>query len=109
MLPTDRVRTVRIYKAPPGVSRAEFEAQFKSMFATMIKLSIVQKKLLKYQMCFARNNLDEPARAVPFGVAKTDSIIVAIIEAESHEALEIGEDPAFRKFMNASVKIWVLT
>jgi hypothetical protein len=50
MLPTDRVCTVGIYKAPPGVSRAEFEAQFKLMIAAMIKLPTVQKNLLKYEM-----------------------------------------------------------
>ncbi|KAJ7445657.1 hypothetical protein FB451DRAFT_1189069 [Mycena latifolia] len=99
MLSKDRARTVAFYKALPGVSRADFETQFKAMIAAMIKLPIVQKNhLLKDVMCFARNNLDEPARAVPFGVAKADATIVAIVEAE------IGEDPAFRKLMGTSAQ-----
>jgi hypothetical protein len=57
MLPTDRVRTVGIYKAPPGVSRAEFEAQVKSMIAIMIKLPIVQNNLLKYDSDGASTDL----------------------------------------------------
>ncbi|KAJ7445658.1 hypothetical protein FB451DRAFT_1412678 [Mycena latifolia] len=106
MLSQDRVRTIGIYKAPPDVSRVVFETEFKDMVARFIELPIVQKNLLKHEVCFAREHLDDHARAVPLGVTQTNAMIVAILEAESHEAFhEISEDPAFRELMVASAQI----
>jgi hypothetical protein len=48
MLSKDRVRVVGVYKAPPGVSQAEFEMKFKAMAAAFTALPISQN-LLKYE------------------------------------------------------------
>ncbi|KAJ7473541.1 hypothetical protein FB451DRAFT_1175180 [Mycena latifolia] len=93
----NRVREIGIYKAPPGLSRAEFETQFKATIIAMLELPIVQKNFLKHEM--------------------TNAMIVVIFEAESHNATgggrciltithtslltssEVAEYPPFRSLM----------
>ncbi|KAJ7473538.1 hypothetical protein FB451DRAFT_1175177 [Mycena latifolia] len=79
---TYRVRTIGIYKAPPDISREMFETEFKAMVAQFIELPIVQNSLLKHEVCFAREHLDDHARTAGLGVTQTNSTIVAIFEAD---------------------------
>ncbi|KAJ7844684.1 hypothetical protein B0H13DRAFT_1908748 [Mycena leptocephala] len=98
MLSKDRIRVVGVYKAPSGVSQADFEIKFKAM-AAAFTASPISQNLIKYE----RGHIDEPVRAVPLGLAKANATVIVIMEAESHKSLvQISEDPAFRELMAAS-------
>ncbi|KAJ7473503.1 hypothetical protein FB451DRAFT_1175140 [Mycena latifolia] len=86
-------RAIGIYKAPPGLSRAEFETQFKATIATMLELPIVQKNFFKHEM--SHNAMVEVAEYPTFRslmIATSQSIGLDVGKVFATEVITMIED-----------------
>ncbi|KAJ7631652.1 hypothetical protein DFH06DRAFT_1337628 [Mycena polygramma] len=96
----DRVRVVAVYNVPQA-SAQNFEPRFSEALEAFIRLPLVQKNILKFEISIANDGFDTTARSL--GLQKPSFNSVVILEAETHEKInEIVSDPGFQKLFKAA-------
>ncbi|KAJ6479229.1 hypothetical protein C8R47DRAFT_1219158 [Mycena vitilis] len=96
----DRVRVVAVYTLPQA-SAQSFEPQFGQAVEEFLRLPLVQKNILKFEISIANDGFDKTARSL--GLQKSPLNAMVVIEAETHEKInEIVRDPDFQKLFQAA-------
>ncbi|KAF7350047.1 hypothetical protein MVEN_01306400 [Mycena venus] len=98
---TKRSCFIGIHKAPPNLSREEFEAKAGAVADAIVALPVVQKNLLKLEMITQNTLMDKHMNV--FGLPEPAPTVVMSFEYESLENLdEMLKDPTLQKVFEES-------
>ncbi|KAJ7814196.1 hypothetical protein B0H14DRAFT_2798030 [Mycena olivaceomarginata] len=82
----DRVVSIRMCKAPPHVSKEDFETTMKSLFDSQLAIPIVQQNYTKFELIFQNQSLDVPLKELGFSEPRPSAWLLAECETEDHYA-----------------------
>ncbi|KAJ7452277.1 hypothetical protein FB451DRAFT_1565981 [Mycena latifolia] len=81
----DRFHAMIIHKIPPHLSKHEFEAKLEGLIDETLQLPLVQNNLLKVQVIFQEDFMDEHVKA--FGFPPREPIVLVAIHCETMDNL----------------------
>ncbi|KAF8182517.1 hypothetical protein K438DRAFT_1975639 [Mycena galopus ATCC 62051] len=101
---SNRVRTVSVHKAAPGVSEEDFRAKYTAHSRAFAALPVMQKHVLKFELSISNHAFNKP---VPGGAMPTSEVFaVTICETASHEAMsELSSDPEMLKLLQGMERV----
>ncbi|KAJ7662824.1 hypothetical protein DFH06DRAFT_1325171 [Mycena polygramma] len=76
---------IGVHRAPPHLSREEFETKYRALAEAFASLPIVQQHALKYEVCFANPTFDDPIRHI--NLSAFENTVISILETKSEETL----------------------
>ncbi|KAJ6459992.1 hypothetical protein C8R45DRAFT_1030240 [Mycena sanguinolenta] len=95
-----------VHNEPPHFSKAEFEAKLEALVDQAVLLPIVQKNLVKFEMAFQKDVVDEHAGS--FGFPPRNPVVFCILQSETPEQVfEVLAAPEVRKVFDMG-KEWGL-
>ncbi|KAJ7046331.1 hypothetical protein C8F04DRAFT_1063988, partial [Mycena alexandri] len=80
--PKDRFQAIFIHRVPPHLSSKEFENKVEAWIDELVQLPAVQRNVIKIEMCFADNSLDEHVKLLRFS-PPAPAVIVNIVQTET--------------------------
>ncbi|KAJ6522221.1 hypothetical protein DFH09DRAFT_1372768 [Mycena vulgaris] len=88
----DRCRWIGVFKAPPHLSKEEFEQGLTAMARALAAVPTAQANMLWKEVSFANNLFDTEIRGL--GLPTTGGVALLIGEAENYEKMrQVAEDP----------------
>ncbi|KAJ7205966.1 hypothetical protein GGX14DRAFT_397247 [Mycena pura] len=92
----DRLCAIGVHKIPPHLSKKDFENTFEALMDDVLALDLVRKKVLKMEMMFQNDRLDEHVKLFEF--PPREPVVVIAIETENADDLvEVLADAEVQK------------